>query len=78
MDAEEIPHEFIYIDEAGFNLTKARRRGRKIIGHRAKINVPGPLGGNITLSAGITQNGVLLCHANMEPYNTPHILTFLD
>lgn len=22
MDAEEILHEFIYIDEAGFNLTK--------------------------------------------------------
>ena len=78
MDAEEIPHEFIYIDEAGFNLTTARRRGRYIIGHRAIINVPGQLGGNITLSAAITQNGVLLCHANMEPYNTPHILTFLD
>jgi len=41
MDAEEILHEFIYIDEAGFNLTKARRRGRNVIGHRAIINVPG-------------------------------------
>ncbi|XP_039623636.1 uncharacterized protein LOC120538250 [Polypterus senegalus] len=26
MDAEEVPHEFIYIDEAGFNLTTVRRR----------------------------------------------------
>ena len=68
----------VYIDEAGFNLTKARRRGRNIIGHGAIINVPGQRGGNITLCPAITQNGVLLCHASMGPYNTPHILTFLD
>ncbi|XP_030267242.1 uncharacterized protein LOC115578423 [Sparus aurata] len=78
MDAEEIPHKFIYIDEAGFNLTKSRRRGRNIIGHRAIINVPGQRGGNITLCAAITQNRILLRHANMGPYNTAHILTFLD
>lgn len=78
MDAEEILHEFIYIDEAGFNLTKARRRGRNIIGHRAIINVPGQRGGNITLCAAISQHGVLLRHAKMGSYNTPHILAFLD
>ncbi|XP_036933440.1 insertion element IS630 uncharacterized 39 kDa protein-like [Acanthopagrus latus] len=78
MDAEEIPHEFIYIDEAEFNLSKSRRRGRNIIGHRAIIDVPGQRGGNITLCAAITQNGVLLRHASMGPYNTAHILTFLD
>ncbi|KAI7800421.1 hypothetical protein IRJ41_002844 [Triplophysa rosa] len=78
MDAEEIVHEFVYIDEAGFNLTKARRRGRNIIGHRAIINVPGQRGGNITLCAAISQHGVLLHHAKMGPYNTPHILAFLD
>ena len=33
MDAEEILHEFIYINEAGFHFTKGRRRGRNIIGH---------------------------------------------
>ncbi|KAL1254530.1 hypothetical protein QQF64_016759 [Cirrhinus molitorella] len=27
-DAAEMPHEFIYVDEAGFNLAKTRRRGR--------------------------------------------------
>ena len=78
MNAEEIPHEFIYIDEAGFNLTKARRRGRNIIGHGAIINVPGQRGGNISLCAAITQNGVLLRHTSMGPYSTPHILTCLD
>ncbi|KAK0136823.1 hypothetical protein N1851_026995 [Merluccius polli] len=46
MDGEEIQHEFIYVDEAGFNLTRTRRRGRNIIGHRAIVNVPGQRGGN--------------------------------
>ncbi|CAB1445219.1 unnamed protein product [Pleuronectes platessa] len=40
MDGEEIQHEFIYVDEAGFNLTRTRRRGRNIIGHRAIAEVP--------------------------------------
>jgi len=33
------PHEIIFVDEAGFNLTKRRRRGRNIIGHRPIVNV---------------------------------------
>ncbi|XP_059896427.1 uncharacterized protein LOC132448892 [Gadus macrocephalus] len=78
MDGEEIQHEFIYVDEAGFNLTRTRRRGRNIIGHRAIVNVPGQRGGNITLCAAITQNGVLHRHAHMGAYNTALILTFLD
>ncbi len=44
MDAHAIPHEFIFIDEAGFNLAKTRRRGRNVIGHRAIIDVPGQRG----------------------------------
>lgn len=76
MDAEEVPHEFIYI-EAGFNLTTGRRRGRNI-GHGAIVNVSGQRGGNITLCAAITQNGVFHRRANLGPYNTELILTFLD
>ncbi|KAL7837353.1 hypothetical protein SRHO_G00270640, partial [Serrasalmus rhombeus] len=79
MDAHAIPHEFIFIDEAWFNLAKSRRRGRNIIGHRAIIDVPGQRGGNITMCAAISnKHGVLHCHANLGPYNTAHILTFLD
>ncbi|XP_016307648.1 uncharacterized protein LOC107662224 [Sinocyclocheilus anshuiensis] len=78
MDAAEIQHEFIYVDEAGFNLAKTRRRGRNVIGHRAITNVPGQRGGNITLCAAITQNGVLHHHANLGPYNANLILAFLD
>lgn len=77
-DGEEIQHELIYVDEAGFHLARTRRRGRNLIGHRAIVNVPGQHGGNITLCAAITQNGVLHCHAHMGPYNTALILPFLD
>ncbi len=51
LEASEPPHSFIYMDEAGFNLTKRRRHGRNIIGHRATVDVPGQRGGNITMGA---------------------------
>ena len=38
-----------YMDEAGFNLTKRRKLGWNIIGHRATVDVPGQQGGNITM-----------------------------
>ncbi|KAK0140459.1 hypothetical protein N1851_022569 [Merluccius polli] len=41
LEADAIGHELLFVDEAGFNLSKTRRRGRNIIGHRAIINVPG-------------------------------------
>lgn len=49
LEADAMGHELIYVDEAGFNLTKTRRRGRNLIGQRAIINVPGQRGGNITV-----------------------------
>ncbi len=39
--------------------------------------MPGQRGGNITLCAAITQNGVLHHHANLGPYNANLILAFL-
>ncbi|XP_051546566.1 uncharacterized protein LOC127436448 isoform X3 [Myxocyprinus asiaticus] len=56
MDAHAIVHEYIYVDEVGFNLSKTRRRGRNVIGQRAIVNVSGQHGGNITKCAAITQN----------------------
>ncbi|KAM4581429.1 uncharacterized protein PAE49_005983 isoform 1-T1 [Odontesthes bonariensis] len=78
MDGAAQPHEIIYIDEAGFNLTKNRRRGRNIIGQRAIVHVPGQRGGNITMCAAISLQGLLHHHAKLGPYNTQHIITFLD
>ncbi|XP_019209788.2 uncharacterized protein LOC109198913 [Oreochromis niloticus] len=59
LEADAMGHELLFVDEAGFNLSKTRRRGRNIIGHRAIINVPGQRGGNITMCAAISQNGVV-------------------
>nr|XP_054605155.1 uncharacterized protein LOC129166557 [Nothobranchius furzeri] len=78
MDGAAQPHECIYIDEAGFNLTKNRRRGRNLIGQRAIVHVPGQRGGNITLCAAISLQGLLHHHAKLGPYNSQEILTFLD
>ncbi len=78
LEADVMGHEQFFVDEAGFNLIQTRRRGRNIIGHRAIINVPGQRGGNITMCAAISQNGVVHHHATLGPYNTAHIITFLD
>lgn len=78
MDGAAQPHEFIFIDEAGFDLSKTRRRGRNVIGQRAIVHVPGQRGGNITLCAAISLRGLLHHHAKLGPYNSQHILTFLD
>ena len=78
LEADAIGHEQLFVDEAGFNLTKTRRRGRNIIGHRAIINDPGQRGGNITMCAAISQNGVVHHHATLGPYNTAQMITFLD
>ncbi|XP_025757898.1 uncharacterized protein LOC106099046 isoform X2 [Oreochromis niloticus] len=78
MDGAAQPHELIFIDEAGFDLCKTRRRGRNVIGQRAIVHVPGQHGGNITSCAAISLRGLLHHHAKLGPYNSQHILTFLD
>ncbi len=81
MDAMADPHEYISIDEAGFNLTKRRKRGRNIIGQRAITQVPGQTSSptsNVTMCAAISNRGILHRHAVLGPYNTALLLQFLD
>ncbi|XP_036970874.1 trace amine-associated receptor 2-like [Acanthopagrus latus] len=78
LEVAAVEHQFIFIDEAGFNLTKRRRRGRNVIGQRAIVEVPGQRGGNITMCAAITHHGVTHHHATLGPYITAHLITFLD
>ena len=78
LDATAERHDFVYVDEVGFNLAKTRRRGRNLVGHCAIVNVHGQRCGNITMCAAISQNGVLHNHVTLGPYNTAHIITFLD
>ncbi|XP_060716614.1 insertion element IS630 uncharacterized 39 kDa protein-like [Tachysurus vachellii] len=78
LDSSATHYEYLYIDEAGFNLQKKRRRGRNVIGHRATVNVPGQRGGNITLCATISTTGVVAHNAVSGPYNTARLLYFLN
>ena len=78
LESSEPSHNFVYVDEAGFNLTKCRRRGRNIIGHRATLDLQGQRGGNITMCAAILEHGVLTHIPLIGPYNTQHLLNFLE
>ena len=78
LESSEPSHNFVYVDEACFNLTKCRRRGRNIIGHRATVDLPGQRGGNITMCAAISEHGVLTHIPLIGPYNTQHLLNFLE
>lgn len=78
LESSEPSHNFVYVDEAGFNLTKCRRRGRNIIGHRATVGSPGQRGGNITMCAAISEHGVLTHIPFRGPYSTQHLLNFLE
>ncbi|KAI7800946.1 hypothetical protein IRJ41_015737 [Triplophysa rosa] len=78
LEGNETPHILVFVDEAGFNLAKGRRHGRNIIGHRATVDVPGQRGGNITMCAAISENGVATHIPSLGPYNTQKLLIFLD
>lgn len=78
LEANQVPHAFIYVDEAGFNLAKRRRRGRNVIGQRATVDAPGQRGANITMCAAIGHTGLLLHKCQVGPYNTERLLAFLD
>ncbi|KAI7810267.1 hypothetical protein IRJ41_023891, partial [Triplophysa rosa] len=78
IESRQTPHVFIFVDEAGFNLAKTRRRGRNLIEKRATMDVPGQRGTNITMCAAIYTNGLLLHKPLTGPYNTERLLSFLD
>lgn len=53
------PHEYILMDEAGFNLAKRRIRGHNVMAQHAIIELSGQRGGNVTICAAISSYGVL-------------------
>ncbi|XP_043091924.1 uncharacterized protein LOC122342172 [Puntigrus tetrazona] len=78
LEANQTPHKFIYVDEAGFNLARTRRRGRNLIGKRATADVPGQRGANITMCAAISSAGLVLQKSQIGPFNTERLLLFLE
>ncbi|XP_045889418.1 uncharacterized protein LOC123959422 isoform X2 [Micropterus dolomieu] len=77
LDSMEMPHECIFLDEAGFNLTKRKRRGCNIIGQHAIVELPGQRGGNMTICAAISSYGVIHRDVTLGPYSTAHLIMFL-
>ncbi|XP_052414330.1 uncharacterized protein LOC127959292 [Carassius gibelio] len=77
IEGRQTPHILIFMDEAGFNLAKTRRRGRNVIGKRATVIIPGQRGANITMCTVISTDGVLLHRPLIGPYNTERLLAFL-
>lgn len=41
LEGHETTHILVFVDKAGFNLSKGQRRGRNLIGHRATTDTPG-------------------------------------
>ncbi|XP_055062950.2 uncharacterized protein [Misgurnus anguillicaudatus] len=78
MDADENHHKFLFLDEAGFNLAKTRRRGRNVIGQRATVTVPGQRGANITMCAAISKDGVVGRRPRIGSYNAALLIAFLE
>lgn len=72
------PLTFIYVDEASFNMAKIRRHGSNVIGHRAKVQIPGQRGANITMCTAISEPGPLTSIPAAEPYNSGKLIEFLD
>lgn len=52
-------------------------RGHNIIGQRAVVDVPGQRGGNITMCAAISENGMATHIPSLGPYNSQKLLIFL-
>lgn len=57
---------FMYVHEAGFNLTESIR---------GTVDLPGRRRGDMTTRAAISEHGVLTRIPLMGPFNTRHLLT---
>ncbi|XP_051512028.1 uncharacterized protein LOC127416624 [Myxocyprinus asiaticus] len=78
LDADVNHHKYIFVDEAGFNLDRTHRRGRKLIGQRATVQVLGQHGGNISMCAAISEDGVVGHRPLLGSYYTAHLIEFLN
>ncbi len=78
LERHETTHILVFVDEAGFNLSKGWRHGHSLIGHRATTDTAGQRGANITMCAAISENGVRTHIPHIESYNTQLLLAFLN
>jgi len=71
-----VAHQFIFIDEVGFNLTKRQKRGKNIIASMTLLkSLASTMGTSQCLQ--ITHHGVIHHHAILGPYNTAHLIILI-
>lgn len=75
MDSSEPCHNCMYVEGSGFNLTKSRRLLELEL---ELLLICQANGEGISLCAAISEHGVLTHIPFIGPYNTQHLLTFLE
>jgi hypothetical protein len=70
--------DIIWVDECGFNLHLRRKYGRAKRGERASIAVANNRGHNVSVCAGMSQEGLLHEHLRPGAYNAEHFCTFIE
>lgn len=78
LEASAVPHKFLYVDEAGFNLAMTSNCGRNVIGQRAAVQTPGQRGSSVTLCTTISDNGPVAYIPTVGPYNSVKLCSVLD
>jgi len=71
-------NEFVYIDEAGFNLHITRNFGRAPRGRRAIQSVPYNRGPNYSLIVALDKTGILASHFRQGAFNQETLTQFLQ
>ncbi len=77
LEEHETTHILVFVDEAGFNLSKGRRRSHNLI-VTATTDTLGQRRANITMCAANSENGVSTAIPHIGPYNTQLLLAFLN
>jgi transposase len=67
-----------FLDEAGFNVSMRRRRGRSLSGERAVLTVPCLRNRNISVYCAIYKHGTFLYKKQDRPFNTETFSRFID
>jgi transposase len=70
--------EIVWVDECGFNLHLRRKFGRARRGERASLAVANGRGQNISICAGMSEEGFLYDDIRPGAFNGEHFCTFLS
>lgn len=70
--------QFVFIDEAGFNVSMRTKSGRSAVGTSAYVSVPAIRTKNISIIASMTNNGMVDYKVNDRPVNGDDFKSYLN